>query len=213
MDSQAGDAVGVEALPDRLPPFEVAAALVRLGGDRALLRRLIVGFGERFAAAADELRRLTGAGDWSGAERLVHSVRGGAAQIEARALASAAEAVERACRARRAAELPALIDAFAARLDAALAAALTLPRAAPAAAPAPSGESATALIGELRRLLGANNLRARACFAGLRAALAGTGQDAALARLAACIDRLEFAEALRRLDDLSADVGERERAG
>jgi two-component system sensor histidine kinase/response regulator len=207
MASQTGMTVGADALPDRLPPFEVAAALARLNGDRALLRRLIVGFAARFAAAADQMRGLVRAQDWSTAERLAHSVKGGAAQIEARALVGAADALEQACHARQTTELPTLVETFGSRLAAALAAARTLPHAPapPMPSPAPAGAPAGALAAELRRLLGANNLRARAGFAALSAALAGSGQDDALARLGAAIDRLDFAEALRRLDALATD--------
>src|SRR6202041_514903 len=50
------------ALPDSLPPFDLDAGLLRVNGKRALLRRMIVHFGETFATAVPTLRnRITAA--------------------------------------------------------------------------------------------------------------------------------------------------------
>jgi hypothetical protein len=62
-------------------------------------------------------------------------------------------------------------------------------------------------VAELRRLLGKNSLKARASFAGLREALAGTGAECHALALAAQLERLDYRGAEQTLDDLVKEVG------
>jgi diguanylate cyclase (GGDEF)-like protein len=88
-----------DLLPGALPPFDVPAALVRVNGNQALLRKLIVRFHEQFSNASAELRRLLADGNVADAERLAHTLGGVAKQLGANELAEAASAVENAIRA------------------------------------------------------------------------------------------------------------------
>ena len=52
----------IAELPESLPPFDLAAALLRVNGKRALLRKLIVDFGRKFAEATP----IAAADGWRG---------------------------------------------------------------------------------------------------------------------------------------------------
>jgi HPt (histidine-containing phosphotransfer) domain-containing protein len=90
-------AVGKD-FPRSLPPFDIPIALERCNGKVALLRKMMLGFRDRFTGAASEMRGLIAAGRTAEAERLAHSLKGAAATLEARELANAAGDVEAALR-------------------------------------------------------------------------------------------------------------------
>ncbi|WP_173984206.1 response regulator [Magnetospirillum sp. SS-4] len=89
---------GGDILPDQLPPFDLAAATKRVGGNRLLLREVIVGFRQHYLHAADDLRRLIRDGSRTEAQRLAHSLRGVAGTLGATALFTAARELETAIR-------------------------------------------------------------------------------------------------------------------
>jgi polar amino acid transport system substrate-binding protein len=109
---------GAGELSERLPEFEIDAALSRLGGDAPLL----VGIMERIVAgeadAADRLRQSLAAGDIEAGKRIAHTLKGLAATVGAAALHDAAERTELALGERRHAD--ASVDALAEALDAAI---------------------------------------------------------------------------------------------
>ncbi|CAA7620903.1 conserved hypothetical protein [Candidatus Terasakiella magnetica] len=113
------------ALPDDLPPFDIAVALKRIDGNRKLLREVIIGFHQHFAGAAADLRRLIQEGNRTEAQRLSHSLRGVAGTVEAVRLFAAANDVETALRDGRT-DLALRIDTLEAALLPALASAKAL---------------------------------------------------------------------------------------
>jgi CheY-like chemotaxis protein len=69
-------------------------ALQRMGGDKALYQRLLDRFGEREADAPQRLRQALDSGDKEAARRLVHNLKGLAANIGADLLAAASRHLE-----------------------------------------------------------------------------------------------------------------------
>ena len=143
-----------DGLPVELPPFDMAAALVRANGKPGLLRRMILQFREQYANAVPMLKNHLVDNQPEEAYRLVHSLKSVAALLEAKELAAAALAIERVLRSLktggRAEEssapqnpdgsalvnLPGMLDALQQALAPAIAAAVTLDRrAGPVATP------------------------------------------------------------------------------
>ncbi len=57
--AETGSVKPAEDLPVSLPPFDIAAALVRVNGKRPMLRRLFLSFGEEFATTMPDIRRYS----------------------------------------------------------------------------------------------------------------------------------------------------------
>ena len=70
-------------LPGCLPPFDIPAALERLNGNRTLLYTLLIKFHDAYADAIPTLRRLIDDGNVGAAQRLAHTLCGGAGALEA----------------------------------------------------------------------------------------------------------------------------------
>ncbi len=138
----AGD-TDAERGPDGL---ERAAALARMGGDRALYEHLLRRFaadGDTLVAALHDAFRCR---DHQALARQLHSLRGSAAAVGAQGLADAAADLESRAGRLAAAEL----DAFAARMrDVCAAIDRALPTRAAATSPAPSTAALRTLLAEI----------------------------------------------------------------
>jgi PAS domain S-box-containing protein len=115
-------------IPDHLPPFDIPAALARANGKPRLLRKMLLSFRDQFKSAAAELRRQIAEGKPEEASRLVHTLKGVAATLEAKELASTAANVEHALREGLMDGLEGLIKTMEGALEPAIAAAGTLDR-------------------------------------------------------------------------------------
>ena len=116
----------MEGLPSQLPPFGIPAALERCNGKAKLLRKMILGFRDRYTDAVPVLRKHIAVGEAEDAERLAHSLKGVAATLEANGLALASSAVEQAFRSEKTENLEELILALENELGPAIAAANSL---------------------------------------------------------------------------------------
>ncbi len=211
------DVPPVDGLPDELSPFDIPAALKRLGGKRKLLRKLIVDFHTKYASADAELRGMLRQGRVAEAQRLAHTLKGLGGTLEVAGLSEAARDVEAALRDDQTDELPGLLNALESTLAPALAAASTIAGAtatSPATTPAIPAASAAAddtqlaeMAAELRSLLSMNNMRARESFTRLRGALPGGGNSEAVSALAAQIAELDFRGAEISLDAIERELG------
>jgi signal transduction histidine kinase/CheY-like chemotaxis protein len=116
-----------DGLPRQLPPFDIQAALARIGKPK-LLRKLMLGFCGQYENAGSELREHIANGRNEDAERLAHSLKSVAGMLEARDLAKAASSIEHAFREGRLEHISSLIDTFEEALAPAIAAASSLDR-------------------------------------------------------------------------------------
>jgi two-component system sensor histidine kinase/response regulator len=83
-------------LPDNLPGIDMALALKRLGGDAALLQKILPTFLHDHRDDALTIRRALQADDMELAKRITHTLKGVAGSIGATALQSAAAALDTA---------------------------------------------------------------------------------------------------------------------
>ncbi len=82
-------------LPEHLPGVDLPTALLRLGGNATLLADLLIRFRDRYARTDAQVQQALAAGDRKAASRLVHSVKGLAANLGIDGVAASAGAVER----------------------------------------------------------------------------------------------------------------------
>ncbi len=87
-----------DEIPEHLPPFDIPAALARANGKPRLLRKMLLSFRDQFSGAAAELQQEIAEGRTEEASRLAHTLKGVAATLEAKELASTAANIEHALR-------------------------------------------------------------------------------------------------------------------
>ena len=201
-------------LPPRLPPFDLGAALRHLSGNEQLLRRIILEFASNYGAASQVLRELLASRAWSRLEQYSHELKGIAGTLGAGRLATAADRVEHACRDELVADIEPLISTLEVELEQAAAAASMLPSrtgspALPDARPASTFDRvATASIAaDLRDLLERRNTKARKHFAEFQVAVTGQRTGTQLEALALAVERLDYDEALRLMDEIAGMLG------
>jgi PAS domain S-box-containing protein len=117
----------LDGLPEQLPPFDMQAALARIGKPM-LVRKLILGFRDLYEGAGSKLREHISHGRSEEAERLAHSLKSVAAMLEAGDLATAASGVECAFRSGDTANLDSLVETLEQALAPAIIAADSLDR-------------------------------------------------------------------------------------
>jgi signal transduction histidine kinase/CheY-like chemotaxis protein/HPt (histidine-containing phosphotransfer) domain-containing protein len=83
-----------DGLPDSLDGLDLAEGVKRVGGDRALYRRLLLQFREHSGNAADEIRAALAAGDRAAVRSAVHTLKGVAGNLSATTLYQAAQKLE-----------------------------------------------------------------------------------------------------------------------
>ena len=99
-----------QALPETIPGIDIAAALRRLGGNKPLLKRLLINFHADHAGDGERLRVALLKQNLAAAERIAHTLKGLAGSLEAARLKEAASYIERALAERR-------VDDAASRVD------------------------------------------------------------------------------------------------
>jgi CheY-like chemotaxis protein len=201
-------------LPDSLPPFDLDAALVRVNGKRPLLRKLILDFGDSFAAAIPTLRDQIARGELVDARRLAHTLKGVAGALEIGAVAQAAAQTETALAAGDLSRIEDLMATLEQALLPALRAAAQMKGEAPAitvgSAERLDYAGSVVMIDELRDLLQRRSLRARKAFDYLELTLGATPERSGLLAVKAALDKLNFDQALTLLDALTGGDADQE---
>ncbi|MCL7999945.1 response regulator [Brucella sp. 21LCYQ03] len=199
-------------LPERLAPFDIARALVRVNGKRALLRRLIISFHDDFENVIETLMDQIAKGDLLSARRLSHTLKGVAASLELPDIARIAAEVELAIANEQLVGLQPTLSALNAAMKPALKAASSLkePQTTPSEQTDMDGKSAdiASAITTLRDNLTRRSMRARSSFDALSKtvganAYAGEKGQALLA-VKTALDKLDYDEAMRNLDEAFA---------
>jgi PAS domain S-box-containing protein len=121
-------APAVAEAPSELPGIDLKAALARLGEDRSLLVSLLGKFGESQAGAVAEVRRLLAQGAGEDAARVLHGLRGVAANLGAVEVAGWAFEAETALTQGRDEAVPGLLAGLEAALAVVIETARTLAR-------------------------------------------------------------------------------------
>lgn len=187
------------------PAIDLAAALERVMGERALLQRVLARFASDYRDVGARLRAALAVQDNALAQRIAHTLKGASAMIDAGQLRGRALALELAFKEGNSdgAGLPALVDALDAELARVLRQVETMlaapeaafAAAAPATEPIPEPE-----LARLRAMLDIGDGRApdlvRQWRAGLEAAL---GRER-MRTFDAAIERFDFERALALLE-------------
>ena len=108
--------------PDDTPCLNVEDAIENLGGDRELYFDTVGLFLEDVTVQTANLEASLSSGDYAGARRAAHTVKGNAASLGAVRLQQAAMALEHACASGDMAAIAAARPAFVAGVDATIAA-------------------------------------------------------------------------------------------
>jgi CheY-like chemotaxis protein/HPt (histidine-containing phosphotransfer) domain-containing protein len=190
-------------LPASLPPFDLDAALKRTNGKSALLKKLIINFGDQYSATMLTLRAQIAAASYDEARRLAHTLKGVAGSLEIRAVAEAATQVEDVLSDRDLSKTDGCLDRLEQAMLPALAASVGLKEGvAPPMTKNMTVVDYTALapmITELRELLRRRSFRARLAFELLEQS---PGISAALHPVKTALAKLDYDEALSVLDGI-----------
>ena len=216
-------ATQVGGLPESLPPFDLAVAIARMAGKHDLVRRSLIGFYERFHNTPQEITQLATEKRFEELLRLVHTLKGIAATLEAKTLTQAGAALERELLAGRREEVHRWVEAVKEALLPALTAALkVVPQKVDPAPVSTSTLSASLpvldhaevkrLAAELQTLLTKNSTKAKKGATALREALHGCQLDADLDLLLSHLERFDFRAAEHALNTLLATLASREQA-
>lgn len=84
-------------LPDALPGLDVAGGIRRLGGERDFYLEMVAAYLEANRGFEAVIRDFVQKGDFSGARRTAHSLKGAAGNMGAAELQAAAKDIESAC--------------------------------------------------------------------------------------------------------------------
>jgi CheY-like chemotaxis protein/HPt (histidine-containing phosphotransfer) domain-containing protein len=207
-------------LPAELPPFGLEAALARVNGKTALLRKLIVNFGRSYADVAQDLSRMIADGEIAEARRVAHTLKGVAGSLELPGVQRLAAEIERLIASGELEGVSGRLEALASEIAPAIAAAARL--ASGTAATETAGPVATVNETEvsaaregLREQLQRRNLKARASFDAYAAAMGLAPEAGNNHPVRQALDRLDYEGALALLDketEPSATTAERVRA-
>lgn len=195
-------------LPERLPPFDLTRALVRVNGKQALLRRLIISFHDDFVDVIQTLMDQIAKGDLTSARRLAHTLKGVAASLELPEISRIAAEVELAIANEQLVGLEPTLSALNSALKPALKAAENLKERSNAPilqrAEAIQKTDLAAEVATLRDHLTRRSMRARTSFEALMQTLEATADSrakgAALGDAKTALDKLDYESALRSLD-------------
>jgi two-component system, sensor histidine kinase and response regulator len=195
--SAGGWAVERDDRPAEVPGVDLDAALKRLAGNYPAFVGLLKRFENSQGGTVADVRMLLANNKRDEAAKLLHRLRGVAANLGAGEIARISAQAEVALHQDNDAELAFMLTALEQSIAVVTAAARTLPLPLPAGAPAPEQRTEidlTQALQELVSLLQTNNMKALTHFQSIRPALESSGQGTVLA-LANAIETLDFAAA------------------
>jgi len=198
-------AAAAPELPAVLDGFNLEDGIKRVGGDRALFRRLLLQFHDHSATAASAIRAALAAGDRAQAKAEAHTLKGVAGTLSAKELYTAANALESALR-----KNAPSVDAEAAALEAAHGRVMRAIAALPRQEPAP-GNGAGApphlprLLDDLDTRLSTHDARALQALEAVKSALNGA-HGTLVQELEELIGAYNFEQARRRLAQFASTL-------
>jgi len=210
--SRAAKAPDDVTLPE-IDGVDVAGGLRRVAGNKRLYRDLLVQFAARQGGVNSQILAAIDSGDHKLAERILHTVKGVAANIGLGGISGAAEKLERAVRERDSA-VPAQAEEFtrvANRQVQAIESAMrnvTPERVAEGKRISNfNAQAASAAIAHLRVLLESSDGDAAESFAALEDILGGTCDQPRLSALSAAISEFDFDGARKKLEEIAREYG------
>jgi PAS domain S-box-containing protein len=191
-------------LPDAFPGLNVQAALRRLSGNKALLRKLLNDFCRDYANGAEEIRHALKSHDTVRARRVAHTVRGASGNLSIMAVHKLSAAIEEAIDSKQEFTIDLMIDDLNRAIGAVVAAVSDRENLSSSAEQKKSrdgddtgDEDRESVLSEIYVLLSKRNIRARRLFARL---INQKNRETAGPYLAQC------EEALKKLDFCAAQA-------
>lgn len=186
-------------LPNQLPPFDLAQALIFSNHNSRLLHQLLLSFRNRYADTANQLVHWIEAKNFTQAEHIAHSLKGVAGTLAANELKNTASALEIALYNKQFDDLNGLLHNLVEALSNAIDAAMTLPTLSEPKNDVLSDlntEELEGLLNQLQFALKSNHFNALEIFNHLKPYLLCSGfhQDAAM--LTHLLEQLDFQQAL-----------------
>ncbi len=196
-----------EELPANLPGLDLKEGLARLGGNRDLYGRLIIGFARDNRHAGGEIRAALANSDLEKAGDLVHAVRGGAGNISAGRLHLLLSSLETACRKGDAETATTLQPELEEAMAELVASAETLKSSLPAPDVPLEGRTVApreleTMLRELGILASQNNLKIINRLPWLTELVAGTKYIPFVSHLTETVELLNFAAACRQIETM-----------
>jgi two-component system, sensor histidine kinase and response regulator len=190
---------------------DVAGGLSRVAGNKRLYRDLLVQFAARQGAVNSQIKAAIDGGDHKLAERILHNVKGVAANIGLGGISGAAEKLERTVRERDAA-VPALAEEFTRvanrqvqAIESAMRNATPDHVAQKGSSPRFDARTVSAAIARLRTLIDSCDGDAAESFVALEGTLAGICDKPRLSALSAAINEFDFDGARKKLDEIAKE--------
>lgn len=192
-------------LPAQLPPFDIPAALRRVNGKKALLRKLILDFAGTYAGVVGELRVHISTGLLPDARRLAHTLKGVGGSLELGGLQEAAAIVEKLLAIGEADQAIAALD----DLERALIPAIEAARSLAGGDSEQSQEAASIIVDpvglklaqeRLRELVARRSLGARSAFDALADAIGLSAAERVAHPLHQSLQKLDYGAALTWID-------------
>jgi len=196
-------------LPATLDGFNLEEGVKRVGGDRALYRRLLLQFHDHSAGAAGAIRDALSTGDRARAKAEVHTLKGVAGTLSAKELYAAAQVLESALR-----KNVESVESEAAAVEAAhtrvMKAIAGVPREAAGAGNGSDANSAATpalpqLLEDLDARLSAHDASAPQALAAVKSALSGS-HGALVLELEQLVSTYNFDQARRRLAQFASTL-------
>lgn len=197
----------VTALPDKLPGIEMEALLERLNHNRQLLVRLVRLFAHEHHDTAHEIRQRIQESDLAAAARITHGLKGVAGNLAALELQRLAAQLEDALKKDDRAAATHLLAPFEQSLLQVCSAADLLSGLNVETEPTGAGAATDSLAAQMQLLyllLRSNDLQASQTLALLRHRLTDRTEQPVMAELSQAIDRLDYAQAQKLLEQLAA---------
>ncbi len=202
-------------LPDQVPGIDLSSALIRLNGNRRLLRSLLLEFAADFHASAEKIADAVKQNrpdkvKW--ATDQVHSIKGMAGNLAADKLFQDALSLETALRGGKQAIWPELLAAFNSELQRVMDSIATLPRTAdgenaPSADATMDVQAVKPLLMELAAYIDDSDAMALTRIEDLKPLLVGEDIAGERKRLIDCLDKIDFSGARQALDAIVATLG------
>ncbi len=196
---------------DNLPGIDVSLALERIGGNRDLLRKILVHFRDTNVNAVNDIEKALEQRDYKLARELAHGLKGVAGNISAMELFGVVRELEDLIIIHAHGETHECLKKMAEKLQTVFESASTFEtlteKVKPVKADAPVEHSdLVTIVIQLSRLLKQNSMQARRYFAENRTCLTSASGEKEIGQLSVCIDKLDFKAAVSVLKGIAESL-------
>lgn len=199
-----------DVLPKSLPYFDLDAAIVRVGGNKKLLRSLVLKLYTQYQNFDPLLNNLLEAKKFDDAQIQVHTLKGSAGNLAAQSLYDAAQKLELAIAGRKESIISEQLPVFLEVLSATMEAIETVPRVEKAENSSAQGpldkKAVLQTIDEIVQFCKKRSIKAKRKFQVLQALATGHGLNEELSAVEKAMETLKFKIAIEALGALTSKI-------